>query len=56
MALGLPVKINQPLNLTRTEIAAKTERWTAAGTGAVLEDYVKGAQVIKPQSLHFQES
>lgn len=56
MALGLTGRIKQQLNLIRTEAAATTKRWTVAGKGAVLEDYGKGAQVIEPQSLHFQES
>lgn len=54
--MGLTGRITQQLNLIRTEIAATTERRTVAGKGAVLEGYVKGAQVIEPQSLHFQES
>ena len=56
MALGLTGRINQQLNSIRTEIAAMTKRWTVVGKGAVLEDYMKVAQVIEPQSLHFQES
>lgn len=55
MALGLAGRISQQVNLI-TEVAATTKRQTVEGNGAVLEDYVKGAQVIEPQSLHFQES
>lgn len=55
MALRITGRINQQLNLIRTKIAAVTKRWTVAGKGAVVED-VKGAQVIKPQSLHIQKS
>lgn len=55
-SLGLTGRINRQLNLLRTEIAATTKGWTVAGKGAVLEDPMKGAQVVEPQSLHFQQS
>lgn len=56
MALRITGRINQQLYLIRIEIAAMTKRCTVAGKGAVVEDGVKGAEVIKPQSLHFQKS
>lgn len=56
MALGLTGRTGQQINLVRTETAATTKRRTVAGKGAMLEDCVKGAQVIEPQSLRFQQT
>lgn len=47
MALRITGRINQQLYLIRTEIAATTKRCTVAGKGAMVEDCVKGTEVIK---------